>query len=155
MIEGQIIRNGKVVVPLATLVMTQPTHRMMCEVVSQLWDFDLSVDRVDICRSVALWTDLRVQHPKQFTLEQLVWEGWDVPCVWARFIGTNTVHEWLGGGPVPFRLESVPSPWGMIAHAWENESRSGAILVDDLGAKQHPDAWRLDAILNERFGGVP
>jgi hypothetical protein len=80
------------------------TPQMFSLSVSAIWDWDMPVAQVRLGRRAALDAHRGYSEAfkgaERFSLEQLVWEGWELPAIWLRCGGIDAPHAWLGGVPV-------------------------------------------------------
>lgn len=121
--------------------------------VSQIWDWDLPVGQVRFTRATALAAVGTFSKVERYSLEQLVWEGWDLPAVWYRANQDPDLFSAALAAPIHVKLDL-----GLRGFAWITEG------IDFEPLPYHRVFWvpepsgdseRLDVILTEhaRFKG--
>jgi hypothetical protein len=132
--------------------------------VSSIWNWDILVGTVKMSRIAVLQASRRLRElsggAERFTLEQLIWEGWEIPTAWVRSNGDQHPGGWLGATPVKAVLDDEVTKHGF---AWIVEADNfpegmpayQRVLYFGEKGLEHPDEWRLDAIIAEKDQAFP
>lgn len=125
--------------------------------VSSLWDWDLPVSHVDMSRYIALqvWQQTKAVFGKaeRYSLEQLVWEGWELPATWLRCGGVDSPGWMLGATPVRTVLRPGPDFDGFswVVHGKYPEKDPAYQRVLNYGDSLAEMDSHLDTILSEKL----
>jgi len=77
--------------------------------ISRLWDWDLNNRPVQMSAHAALQAHRAMRDAgltgEKYSLEALVYDGWEIPAYWFRAGSDETPHGWLGAMPVAAVLD--------------------------------------------------
>lgn len=139
-------------------VVENVTLDLFSQVISRIWDWDIQVEGVLLSKRAALQLHRDMQKHKlleeRYSLEALVWEGWEVPSIWFRAGTDETPGGWLGCVPVKATLDNSLADHhlsllglGVQPVQCPAYVRGIDIAEDDA---PHPDADLLERILEDK-----